>query len=246
MIDKSNMKKKGTTSVSDKPQKAIKKTRRTNYFLFYLKDIGFGIILFAGLFYFINGSFYYGDNIKKFEKKYRIQMNSNKLTAQQKQKLKTDKAKNLKNIKMAWGYFFATNNLLLDNIKTINKRPDLDMASKVYSKSGTFSLLLHNLKLNTPESARIILPLTENELKNKDYTFIFNDKESKIKKGENVKKYMNWFLYPRKIIFNTPEDKKLLSTATHVYIFDSKGTEFVDSQLNPRVNNFGVYPAKKL
>jgi hypothetical protein len=130
------------------------------------------------------------------------------------------------------GYKWLIKDLLGNNIKIISKYSKAPHREKMYSKVGFQYRYFQNIRANTPDSAIILFPFSQEDLDNKKI------KLDDFKKPRNTimsKSYITSFLYPRKVVFYTDlelQDHPYAQQYTHTAIVAGKGYERIPQYQN--------------
>ena len=203
--------------------------------LLLLISLGFIYILIQGTFYSYTEERNYNDSKEEILK-------STQFTSQQKKEIEIKSKTDIEKIKKKWGYYLTFSGVLWGTINTISNYPDLTYQEKIYYKHGLLSLSLDAIKNQSHESAVILIPIIDAQLNDPNYSISYNNQNYTLKGIEKNKKYFNWFVYPRKIVFLTHEDSEYLDKVTHVYTFNNQGLDLAAAE-NPKP--WKIYPIRR-
>lgn len=139
------------------------------------------------------------------------------------------------------GYIFIFRDLIGENLKFINKNPNITENQKLESKFGVDAYVINQIKKATPEDAVLLFP---------PYEIIINDtSQLQFKRDQGGVKARNWlvyYLYPRKIQYLKPtetqptEDQKI----THIICMNNWGYDLLNYEVSQR-QIFEVLPISK-
>lgn len=122
------------------------------------------------------------------------------------------------------GYKWAFDSLVVSNAKFIYNNPDLSIDERYAMKLGFNYNFLKQLKDRTPEDAIILYPSPE---------VFYNEGNIKPFHDYHITmvRYANYFLYPRKVIYQSDTTNHYYQLATHVTLVNE-----------PEVGQFSIVP----
>ena len=131
-------------------------------------------------------------------------------------------------IKQNVGYNWVLDTLVSSNLKTINKNKHLSGKQKLEAKMGFTARYFNIINENTPDSAIIIFP--------PDSVLKVKSKEVRLDKYIVTKAWSNYFVYPRKLIYQDEKEMypELYAKATHVAIMNDWGYELLGYNVQNR------------
>jgi len=140
----------------------------------------------------------------------------------------------LKNFNNGYKWTFET--LIKQNLITIKKYKKLKIEQKYEAKVGFNYQFLNFINKNTPQDAIIIMP--------PDSVFLPVNKKSDFQKFITYKGWPNYFVYPRRLVYEKDKDiNPLYIKATHVAIVNYWGYHKLPYNVKTR-NKYSVLPLK--
>lgn len=139
------------------------------------------------------------------------------------------------------GYTFIIRDLIGENLKFINKNPNITEAQKLESKFGADGYVINQIKRATPEDAVLLFP---------PYEVIINDtSQLQFKRDQGGIKVRNWlvyYLYPRKIQYLSLNQTQPTANQkiTHVVCINNWGYDLLNYEVSER-QIFEVLPISK-
>lgn len=138
-------------------------------------------------------------------------------------------------ISQIYGYKWLISNIIEDNIKIIEKHPNLSYEKKMEAKLGGPATYLLHLKKNTPKNATILFP--------PDSLMNIENAPENPNKWLKGKSWTSYFLYPRRVVYEREKGSSLIyDSVTHVAIMNHWGYNKLKDYTVTTQSEFNVLP----
>jgi len=127
------------------------------------------------------------------------------------------------------GYHWTLHTLILENLENIKKYKELSPEDRLKAKLGYTGYFLDHINKNTPEDAIIIMP--------PDSVYKPGKGKQKLDKYITTPGWTNYFVYPRKLIYEDDKEKysNLYDSAQYVAVIDYWGYDKLNYKVNQKV-----------
>lgn len=139
------------------------------------------------------------------------------------------------------GYVFIMRDLIGENLKFINKNPNISENQKLESKFGLDGYFVNQIKKNTPEDAVLLFPPYEVLMSDTSQLHFKRDLG-----GAKVRNWLIYYLYPRKVQYLAMGQTKIAvnQKITHVICINNWGYDLLEYEVSRR-QVFEILPLKK-